>query len=77
MNNKPDYQPEICATEFLNNKRPRTLFQIFFFLKACQNPYQAKQNKEFMQLRRQKKLLTSIHEALKVKSFDVLLPIMY
>ena len=38
-----NYQPYVFVTEFLNNKRSRTLFETFFFLKAFQNvkPYEA------------------------------------
>ena len=36
--NKTVFQPQVFATEFLNNERPRTLFETFFFVKAYQNP---------------------------------------
>ena len=47
-------QPQVGATEFLNNKMHHTLFEIFFFLKAYQNLYVNSQlnNKEFTQRRR-------------------------
>ena len=32
--NKTAYQPYDSATEFLNNKRPHTLFKTFFLLRA-------------------------------------------
>ena len=47
-------QPQVGATEFLNNKTHHTLFETFFFLKAYQNPYVNSQlnNREFTQRRR-------------------------
>ena len=34
--NKTAYQPQVFATEFLNNKRPYTFLKALFFLKAYQ-----------------------------------------
>ena len=72
MKNKASYQTYVFLTKFLNHERPHTLFQTFFFLKAYQNLFQALQNKkEFLQLRRQQQLLTSIPKV----TADVLSPI--
>ena len=59
-------------TEFLNNKRPRTLYETFYFLRDFQNPCQSQQNnkEEVTELRRPEKLLTSLHQALKVFAHD-------
>ena len=65
-NNKTAYQWLISVTDFLSNKTAHTLFETSFLLKGLPNACQAQQNnRQFTQLRRQRQLLTSIHQTLK------------